>query len=633
MQTIKKLEPKIISKIAAGEVIERPVSVVKELVENSIDSKATDIRITIHSAGKKEIKITDNGNGIEREDLPLLFERYATSKIVSEEDLYNVMSMGFRGEALASIVAISKVTIISRTKKSNVGLQINSENCQISEVSHPVGTTVIVKDLFYNTPARKKYLKSDATEFSHISDLIQKYVLAFPHISFVLYKEKQPVLKVPCGIDEISRISYIYGNVVAKNLCQIKFENEFIKIAGFAGKPTIAKESNDYISIFVNGRYVKSDLINSSIIEAYKTMLFLKRKPVVILKITLDPKRIDVNVHPSKLTIKFDNEQLVYYSVDEAIKKTLKENNLIESQEIKRSAYKSFVNNGNSYSDLTKSNLIKEIKEEGFSELTPKFSISEKLVKYPLDNSRPTILRSGEFEGNNLKTGNLKYYHNPDFNNKSKYDEFGNNIGEGVEGFFGSEKFRFRILGQVHKTYIVAETSKGLAIIDQHAACERVNFERIEKEYNKGVVKSQTLLKPFLIFLNQKYKSVLKEKKDYFKKIGFEIEQFGENEIIVRSIPLILGREINENETNILVEELAQNFLDKSLGNLINQRILYTIACKKSIKAGEELSLIQMKNILKDLFECINPYTCPHGRPTIIEFDEENLEKLFKRIA
>ncbi|HOI18526.1 MAG TPA: DNA mismatch repair endonuclease MutL [Candidatus Woesearchaeota archaeon] len=624
MQKINRLDGKIVAKIAAGEVVERPVSVVKELVENSIDSNADEIKITIFSSGKKEIRITDNGQGIQKDDLPLLFERYATSKIITEEDLYNIATMGFRGEALASIASISRVSVTSRTKETSVGYQINSEDSKITQVSHPLGTSVIVKDLFYNTPARKKYLKSDATEFSHISDLIQRYALSFPNISFFLYKEKQPFLKVPNGIDEISRISYIYGNLIAKNLCDVSFENEFIKIKGFAGKPTIARESNDYISIFVNGRYVKSDLINSSIIDSYKSMLFLKRKPIVILKITLDPKRIDVNVHPSKLVVKFDNEQLVYYSVYEAIKKTLKENNLIESQEIKKPNYSPFLNKDKSYPSADEN---RTIRNDELTKSQDKFYTNEKETKYSLNQSKLTTLKNEKFMKKDFSSLDLKENEIIATKTGSKDENTQINV------LYGKDKLIFRILGQVNKTYIVAQTSKGLALIDQHAACERINFEKIEKEYNSGLISSQVLLKPFLIFLNQKYKEVLKEKKNYFKKIGFEIEEFGENEVIIRSIPLILGKEMDENQTNILVEELAQNFLDKSIADLIDQRILYTIACKKSIKAGEELSFVQMNNILKELFECVNPFTCPHGRPTIIEFDEENLEKLFKRRA
>ena len=624
MRTIKRLEPKIVAKIAAGEVVERPASVVKELVENSIDSGANEIKITISAAGKKEIKVSDNGKGIKKEDLPLVFERYATSKIVSEEDLYSVMTMGFRGEALASIAAVSEVLVISKTNESGTAYQIDSKNNQIAEVAHPLGTTVIVKNLFYNTPARKKYLKSDATEFQHISDLIQRYALALPDISFSLFKEKSSSLKVPKGIDELSRISYIYGNLIAKNLCPINFENEFIKVSGFAGKPTIARDSSDYMSIFVNGRYVKSDLINSSIIDAYKSMLFLKRKPIVILKIEIDPKRIDVNVHPSKLTIKFDNEQLVYYSVDKALKKTLKENNLMESQDIKRPNYqRSFNETRDFFTNKNKSS----------QKYPSKSYLNESEAKYaPNDSTLTTLTSMGDdafsvAKDNTEKDSLAMPLMSPNSITKKQ-------LGDKLLGpKLADSGLRFRILGQVHKTYIVTESSQGLAIIDQHAACERVNFEKVEKEYKEGRVSSQKLLKPFLIFLNQKYKDVLKDKREYFQRLGFEIDEFGTNELIVRSIPLILGREINENEANVLVEDLVQNFLDKSVADLIDQKILSTIACRKSIKAGEELTLEQMKSIIKELFECSNPYTCPHGRPTIIEFDEENLEKLFKRIA
>ncbi|MDI3473831.1 MAG: mismatch repair protein MutL [Candidatus Woesearchaeota archaeon] len=587
MGLIKKLPEELVAKIAAGEVIERPASVVKELVENSIDAEADKISVVVKNGGKDEIRVSDNGIGMSRDDLLLSIERHATSKITKEEDLYEIKTLGFRGEALASIASVSNLSIITKKADEKTGFKLQYPDLKIEEVAAQNGTTVIVKDLFYNTPARKKYLKSEATELNRIMDIMIDMALANKEIEFRLYKNKTLLLQAPKGIDEISRISYIYNDYIAKNLIPIHFENEFIKIEGYAGKPTVARGSSDYQRVFVNDRAVKSKLIIDAATEAYQAMLFLKRKPVLIIKLYLDPRRIDVNVHPTKREIRFDNEQLVYFSVHEAVKNALDKSNLIEK-------------GGVSYSF--------HMREKSFGN----HKRMEQKARYPMlkEYNRPLYASSLNAEEKEKQT-NLEI----------------NNIVEEKK----SAK-RYRILGQIHKTYIVAESDEGLAIIDQHAAHERINYEKVRREFYNAKVESQMLIKPVVLNFGIPKAEMLNERKDYLKKLGFEINEFGKGEIIVRSIPSIL-KGIKEDEISSIIEELVENFKDKKPQQLVDERNLYTIACKMSIKAGDELNAVQMKDLIEKLFNCENAFTCPHGRPTIIELNEVELEKLFKRRA
>lgn len=579
MGQIKKLPEELIAKIAAGEVIERPASVVKELVENSIDAKAGKINVVVKNGGKDEIRVDDNGIGMSRDDLELSIERHATSKINNEEDLYEIKTLGFRGEALASIASVSNLSIITKKADENTGFRLQYPEYKIEEVAAKNGTTVIVKDLFYNTPARKKYLKSEATELNRIMDIMIDMALANKEIEFRLYKNKTLLLQAPKGIDEISRISYIYNDYIAKNLIPIHFENEFIKIEGYAGKPTIARESSDYQRVFVNNRAVKSKMIIDAATEAYQAMLFLKRKPVLIIKTYIDPRRIDVNVHPTKKEVRFDNEQLVYFSVHEAVKNALDKSNLIEKGGFSYSFHKKDRNFG-------KNNAI------------------EQKAKYPM----------------------LKEYNRPLYASSLHKENQESTVEE------KKSAKRYRILGQIHKTYIIAESDEGLAIIDQHAAHERINYEKVRREFYNARVESQMLIKPVVLNLGIPKAEMLNERKEYLKKLGFEINEFGKGEIIVRGIPSIL-KGIKEDEISSIIEELIESFKEKKPQQLIDERNLYTIACRMSIKAGDELNIVQMKDLIERLFDCENAFTCPHGRPTIIELSEAELERLFKRKA
>ncbi len=582
MNEIKKLSKDVVLKIAAGEVIERPASVVKELIENSLDANADSIVIEIINAGKDLIKVSDNGKGIAKEDLRLAIERHATSKIQKEDDLNRITSLGFRGEALASIASVSRLTIISKKADSISGAKLvcDENGITITDASSTQGTTIIVKDLFYNTPARKKFLKSDAVEKNHIYNIVFRYAFSYPDVRFKLVSDGDTLIDKPKTKNMFESSLYLFPKEIYKNVVPFNYEDEKIKIEGLLGKPTIARKDNNYMIFFVNNRYVKSELLAKAVTDAYSTMLFLDRKPVIVLKLDINPEEINVNVHPQKTEIKFNKEQDVYLSVFEAIRKAISSNNLIESK-TEKSKQAKFGEEFLSQKDLN-------IESKNFGN-------KKESYKYPMADSKQVYLKEP----------------------KKEY------VSERIQD-------KFRILGQVHKTYIVAESKKGLAIIDQHAAAERINFEKLNKQYILGNVQKQKLINPVLIKVNNPEFETIKDNLNKIKDFGFEIEIFGEQEFLIRAIPSIY-KFYDEKDLKELITEIAKEFHIKSNEDLINKRIIFTMACRKSIKAGKEISVSEAYNLLSELFKCEKPYTCPHGRPTIIEFDEKEIEKMFKR--
>ncbi|MDK2849514.1 MAG: mismatch repair protein MutL [Candidatus Woesearchaeota archaeon] len=573
MNHIKKLPKEVILKIAAGEVVERPASVVKELIENSLDAKADSITIEIINAGKDLIKVSDNGLGISKEDLPLAIERHATSKINDEEDLNKIRSLGFRGEALASIAAVSRLTIISKKSESLYGAKLTYEdkNVIIQDASANNGTTVIVKDLFYNTPARKKFLKSNAVEKSHIYNVVFRYAFSYPQVRFKLISDGEILIDKPQVKDLYEASLYLFPKEIYKNIVPFTYSDEKVKIEALLGKPTIARKDSEYMIFFVNHRFIKSDLLNKAVTDAYNTMLFLDRKPVIVMNLEINPEEINVNVHPQKTEIKFNKEQEVYLSVFEAIQQAIKSNNLIEEK-------------------TDKTQQVKLVNQQQEHKPQKEFK-----PKYDLTATSQTYLKEPQ----------------------SKYES--NRI-----------KDQFRILGQVHKTYIIAESKKGFVIIDQHAAAERINFEKLNRQFNLGNINSQKLINPILIKYNKPEFEIVSQNLDKVKRFGFEIEPFGEEEFIVRTIPSIYDF-LEEKDLKELIVSIAKEFRIRESQDIINERVIFTMACRRSIKAGKEMSIQEAYNLLEELFKCEKPYTCPHGRPTIIELDEKEIEKMFKR--
>ncbi len=559
MGSISKLKQSLIEKIAAGEAIERPVSIVKECIENSIDAGATKIKIELVAGGKEQILVSDNGSGMSKEDLLLAADRHTTSKLKELKDLYNIQQLGFRGEALASIAAVTKLAIISNnSNETSEGFRLisDAEGKKIEAWTTPKGTTVIARLLFYNTPARKKFLGSEVTELRHILELLTKFALAYPEIGFSIKNNDRLLINAPATLDLLGKITHIYGKEVARNMIKLEHNGQ-IRVRGMIGVPTMTRKTRDYESFFVNRRYVKSKLIADALESAYKSLLFLNRKPIAVINIQIDPGKLDVNVHPTKLEIKFDDEDLVFTEVHLAVKKALESNVLIKKAE----------------------------PEQGILS-----SIIQKAEKLPASRA----LESSS-QGMLIRDRQKKAY---------------------------------RILGQVDKSFIVAEVKDGLIIVDQHAAAERISLEKL----NKSLMlpnNSQLLLKPILVSPPKHLLPFIKAQTGFLKQLGFDIDSFGQHDLLVREVPIVFRQTITKEFLNDVFDELGTKL--KQSKDLIDEEVISTLACKSSLKANDELSVSEMQNLLDELFACDQSYSCAHGRPTILKFTISDLEKMFKR--
>ncbi len=485
MTSIKLLDEELINKIAAGEVIERPASVVKELIENALDASATRVQIEVEDYGKKLIRIVDDGIGMEKEDLQLSVYRHATSKIRNVDDLFDIKTLGFRGEALASIAAVSHLEITSKTAKQVSGHKLVLEGgkfLSLEEVGCNKGTAIEVRDLFFNTPARKKFMKTDTSELRAIADVVTRYALLYNAINFKLTHNGHVMLS-SSATDMLNNIASIYGNDIAKNLLEVEEKSSWISLSGFISKPQLLRNDRSYQSIFVNGRYVKEEMVSKAIADAYHSLIFLDKAPVVILSITIDPQKIDVNVHPSKERIKITQSQLVYDFVFNAIRKKLLESNLV-----------------NQHAE-------KEEKQEQFNIPFAQFNTTEK----------------------NLEKDEQSFFIQDAINVKAEEKSF-----EKVPSL--------RVLGSIHKTFFFAESTEGLVIIDQHVVQERILYEKFMNQHMGKCVSVQSLLQPEMLRLPAVDAILVKNNLEKLKGLGFALEDFGDNSFILRSAPSIFER-------------------------------------------------------------------------------------------
>jgi DNA mismatch repair protein MutL len=572
MDEIKILDKSLINKIAAGEVIERPESIVKELIENSIDANARKIYIKVKNGGKSYIKVEDNGKGMTQENAKKACLRHSTSKISKLEDIFKISSLGFRGEALASIASVSELTLITRPKNELRGIELKYKGGNlISETKQgcPKGTIVIVKNLFFNTPARKKYLKSKQVELGHIINIVQRYALINPEIHFKLLHQKNEILNSPITNSKTNLI-YIYNRKTAKNMFSFDYKSEILEINGFISKPQITRSTKKDQSIYVNKRYVKNKIISDAINNAYKTLMVVNKFPIAVINIKIDPEKVDVNIHPRKAEIKFDQKKEIYNSVFQAVRKTLIENDLIPDVSL--------------HDKSTQYELVYEKKSK----------LKEKSSNYLLqDLKQKTLIKSKQ---------EIKLEKLPDM----------------------------IIHGVVNKTYILAETRDELIIIDQHAAAERILYEKYKNQYKSKKISIQKLLEPMLIELDTKKANSLNINLEFLKSMGFEIEKFGKNEFIVRTIPELFGKNPDKEFILDLIDSLDSFDKSEKLEK-VKQDKLMKKSCRAAVKAGEELSIHQIKNYLQELDNKEISYTCPHGRPILIKFTFKELEKMFKR--
>jgi DNA mismatch repair protein MutL len=606
MAVIKLLSEELINKIAAGEVVQRPSSVVKELVENSLDSGATSILIEIKDSGKGMIRITDNGSGMDEEDARNSVLRHATSKIYQDDDLFAIETLGFRGEALASIAAVSLLSVITKQKDKLEGFNLVVEGGSILSsdvIAAEKGTIIEVCNLFFNTPARKKFLKTDAVELRHIIEVVTDFALGHKEISFRLMHERHQLLNAPSVENGNDNIASIYGVGVAKDLLEVNYQNEFVSISGYIGKPYQARNDKNQQVLLVNKRCVRNAEISKAVYNGYHSLLFVNKHPVFFLQLMINPKKIDVNVHPQKTEIKVEDIEEIQKAVSLAIEETLRQHNLIPMVDVEFETQSSFTQGKAKYAFEPTLQTKLQVKE---AEAVMAGEVSD---GFPED--RNVIGNNNDDDGDDDSVS---------YNNEVSYKE------EVVE-IPASLKFpEMKIMGQIHKTFFVAETPGGVFFLDQHATHERVLYERFMRQLMSHKVEVQNLLQGKMIELSSAEVVILKEQQDSLSQLGFELEHFEGNTFIVKTIPLVFGRLQPKETINHILNSLNTNSLEE-----VKEEIITRMACHTAIRAGEEISLSEMNNVIFELAKCVDPYTCPHGRPTMIKTMADELEKKFRR--
>mgnify|MGYP000887669535 CR=1 FL=1 len=617
MGRINILDSSTSNKIAAGEVVERPSSVVKELVENSIDAEAKNIIIEIGEGGEKFINIIDDGSGIHPDDIEKAFSPHATSKISKIEDIYSIKTMGFRGEALASVAAVSKLTLKSRTRDFNFGKEIKISGGKvekISEAASNVGTSICVSDIFYNVPARQKFLKSPQRETASISDIISRLALVNSNISFKYINNGKTVMTTYGTGSMKETIRSIYGRSIYENIIPFEKVSDIASVYGFIGNSEISRGSRNNQSIFVNKRYIKNKSITAAVENAFKSFLTINKFPFFILCLDIYPEFIDVNVHPTKSELKFRDDRYIYKLVFDAVHEALRQY-----------LFKSF-NKEDSSSETMPKTIVQipiDLKSESNGNIN-EISSNNNYSHYISENNKENtnIHPKAEYTANNVNLNKENYLVTEKTNKTANYE---------ISKTEGVPKFpSLNIIGQFHKTYIIAEYNDTLYMIDQHAAHEKILFEKFKKSILEKHVVSQLLLSPLVVELTPEDFAYYNDFKEIFENTGFKIDIFGDNTITIREVPVILGKPNLKN----LFMDILDNLKNMGTGekDAVKYNSIATQACKAAIKANDSLSDIEMKSLIEELRYIEDPFTCPHGRPTIIKMDLYDIEKKFKRI-
>lgn len=618
MPNIAILNQETIDKIAAGEVVERPCSVVKELVENAIDAGSTAITVEIKEGGISFIRITDNGCGIERDQVAVAFYRHSTSKIRSAEDLLTVKSLGFRGEALSSISAVARVELITKTYDELTGTRYvieGSKELSNEEIGAPDGTTFIVKDLFYNVPARRKFLKTAQTEGSYISDMVEKLALSHPDISFKFINNNQTKLHTSGNGNRKDIIYHIFGREISSSLLEVKHECEYFKVEGFIGKPVITRGNRNYENYFINGRYVKSNILSRAIEEAYKSFLMQHQYPFTVLYFTFFSE-LDVNVHPTKMELRFDNNNEIYVELCDTI-----------------------------YAILSHKEMIPEVPVD--STPAPKKIMHEykEPIPEPFEKRRINEVRAAESRSvyGQSVTSAVKNYSATEPAAKAPETSTAYEPAQVVTGtqqtlgdydkvfLTESSKKQFSIIGQLFKTYWLIEFEDKLYIIDQHAAHEKVLYEKTMARLANKDFTSQRISPPIVMTLDAKESEMLEKYRPQIEQFGYEVEHFGGKEYMISAIP--------DNLFNIDMKDLFIEMLDdfsnstgRQTPDIITEKVA-SMSCKAAVKGNDKLTLPEINKLIDELLSLDNPYNCPHGRPTIISMSKYEIEKKFKRIV
>ena len=641
MNRIHVLDQNTINQIAAGEVIDRPASVVKELLENAIDAKATMITVEIKDGGTSLIRITDNGIGFERDDIRIAFLRHSTSKIKTALDLLSVSSLGFRGEALSSIAAVCQVELITKTEDMITGTRYKIEGGKelcFEEVGAPRGTTFLVRNIFFNTPARRKFLKTAQTETGYISDIIEKIALSHPEISINFISNGQNKIHTP-GNGNLKDVIYnIYGRDITNNLLPVHFENEYMTMSGYIGKAVISKGNRSFENYFINGRYIKSNIISKAIEEGYKFILMQHKYPFTVINFQINQEFLDVNVHPAKMELRFRKAESIYPNIVETIHNTLIEKpNIIDvtldkQKEEKKEAVhvpepfetkRYQINNATNESVLKEESAFKN-KNEIQNRVTDKTVINDTsaiLKQQDLQNTESVLAQEVKIQPVDKKQENH-------VQQQDSQQNWENVLGDD----FLSEKARekHKLIGQVFGTYWIVEYENKMYIIDQHAAHEKVLFESLMDKLSKKEISTQMINPPIILNLSMKEADLFEKYADNFKEIGFDIESFGGQDYTVRGIPT----DLYTLDSYDVLMEIIDNLSDeagKMVPDMITDKIA-SMSCKAAVKGNSAMSRTEADALIEQLLSLENPYNCPHGRPTIISMSKYELEKKFKRI-
>ena len=638
MSKIAVLDQQTIDKIAAGEVIERPSSVVKELVENAIDAGATAVTVEIRDGGISFLRVTDNGSGIERDQVALAFLRHSTSKIRAVEDLFHISSLGFRGEALSSIAAIAMVELITKTRDADAGVRYVIEGGvekKVEDIAAPEGTTFLVRSLFYNTPARRKFLKTPMTEAGYISDLMERLALSHPEISFQFINNGQTKLHTSGNHNLKDVIYHIYGRDVAANLAEVDVMQGAVKITGFIGKPVISRGNRGYENYFINGRYVKSSIIAKGIEDAYRTFMMQHKYPFTVLHFAIDGNLLDVNVHPTKMELRFSNQEALYHFVQEAVREALTRRELIPEVKLTEEEKKPVT------VIPTKSELVKSQKPERSTQRrvpAPASTPQERNLEYFMAQMKKRVTE--EFQEKKQEE-EAAIHSNEELKKLTEQPQAVREAGDyqtepqQLELFEHklldpATKSEIRIIGQLFDTYWLVQFEDKFYMIDQHAAHEKVLYERTLKSLETKEMTSQMVSPPLILTLTMQEAQRLEEYLHYFTELGFEIEPFGGKEYAVSAVPANL---FGIAEKDLFLELLGS--LD-DMGSKDSHLILEKIAsmsCKAAVKGNQRMSAAEAKALIEELLALDNPYNCPHGRPTIISMTKQEIEKKFKRIV
>ena len=673
MSKIQVLDQITIDKIAAGEVIERPASVVKELAENAIDAGATAVTVEIKEGGITFMRIADNGIGIDKEDVRAAFLRHSTSKIRSAEDLAHISSLGFRGEALSSIAAVSQIELLTKTKEAEFGVRYKiagGKEESLEDAGAPDGTTFLIRQLFYNTPARRKFLKTAMTEASHVGDLVTRLALSHPEVSFRFINNGQVKLHTSGNGNLKDVIYHIYGREIASNLIEVDFERKGIHITGYLGKPLISRGNRNFENYFVDGRYIKSSIISKAIEDGYKDFTMQHKYPFVVLYLDVDTEHVDVNVHPTKMDVRFNNQQEIYNTLFAAVDDGLHERELIP--EVTLDDIKIPEEPKESKKDLPKKSeaehteklqyFMNEMKKRVYSyhealhenkqETTPASSNTDacdlqknvpvtysykpqKNIPAP-DSYKPQKnipVQNSYKPQRNVQTQGSQIAEMPNYTARQVPAEKPQQLNFFEEKLLEPQaKAEHKIIGQVFDTYWLVEFHDNLYIIDQHAAHERVLYEQTLKGMKTREFTSQLISPPIVLNLSMQEAELLRLYMDQFTRIGFEIEEFGQDSYAVRAVPDNLFSIAKKELLMEMIDSLSDEINRNAPSNLIDEKIA-SMSCKAAVKGNMRLSAAEVDTLITELLSLDNPYHCPHGRPTIIAMSRRELEKKFKRIV